>query len=137
MQRMTKARLDRFRNKLDTEIACLEEEIREMEDTDKGIGNSTILNYRKGYPSPQAVVGFEWGRYQHKQNLLEQKKKEQRDVKEWIEQIEDVQARWVFKMWYIEKMRWQRIAQKMGVMHNEDYPRVCIRDAYLKKMGIK
>ncbi|MCI8950052.1 MAG: hypothetical protein HFG49_08425 [Lachnospiraceae bacterium] len=133
---MTKARLERFRNKLNSEIACLEEELREMEDTDKGIGNSTILNYQKGYPSPQPVVGFEWDKYQHKQKLLERKRKEWEDVRNWIEQIEDGQVRWVFKMRYIEKMSWQRIARKMGYGGNEDYPRLMIRDKYLKKIGI-
>lgn len=136
MQRMTKARLDRFRNKLDAEIACLEDEIREMEDTDKGIGNSTILSYQKGYPSPQTVVGFDWDKYRRKQDLLEKKKEERENVKNWIEGIEDGQARWVFRMWYIKKMSWQRIAQKMGYGGNEDYPRLMIRDKYLNKCGI-
>jgi len=35
MQEMTRERLDRFRNRLAVEIACLEEELKMMEDNDK------------------------------------------------------------------------------------------------------
>ena len=137
MQRMTKTRLDRFRSNLAAEIACLEEELQEMRETDKGLGNSTIMDYRKGYAQPQSVVGFDWKKYEQKQNLLERKRQEKKEVKDWIENIEDGQTRWVFRMWYIEKMSWKRIAQKMGYGGNEDYPRKHIRDKYLKKCKIK
>ncbi|MCI9180105.1 MAG: DUF1492 domain-containing protein [Lachnospiraceae bacterium] len=137
VQRMTKDRLDRFRNKLSAEIICLEAELREMEETDKGMGVSTILDYRTGYPIPQGVSGFEWDKYCRKHDLLNRKRQEQKEVKEWIEAIEDIQTRWVFRMWYIERLSWKKIAKKMGVPQNEDYPRVCIRDAYLKKVEVQ
>lgn len=42
----------------------------------------------------------------------------------------------VFRMFYKQNMTWKAIAKQIGMPHNEDYPRVCIRDAYLKKMKI-
>jgi hypothetical protein len=137
VQRMTKDRLDRFRNKLSAEIICLEAELREMEETDKGMGISTILDYRTGYPIPQGVSGFEWDKYCRKHDLLNRKRQEQKEVREWIEAIEDIQTRWVFRMWYIERLSWKKIAKKMGVPQNEDYPRLMVRDKYLKNNGIK
>lgn len=65
------------------------------------------------------------------------KRQEQKEVREWIEAIEDIQTRWIFKMWYIERLSWKKIAKKMGVPQNEDYPRLMVRDKYLKNKGIK
>ena len=137
MAKMTKKRLDRYRNSLRLEIACLEEEIWEIETTDKGIGNDVILDYRGGYPQPSSVIGFDWGRYSKKRSLLERKKAELQEVKTWIDQIEDGQTRWVFRMWYGERMSWKKIAIKMGYGGNEDYPRKMIRDKYLDQKNIK
>lgn len=133
--KITKQRLEGYR-KLKWDIACLEKELSDMVNTDSGMGNSTIMDYRTGYPRPQNVMGFDWKRYEQKQMLLEKKKKEAAEVKEWIDDIEDDQARYVFKMWYLDNLRWKDIAKNIGFPHNEDYPRKCIRDAYLKQIGI-
>ena len=34
-------------------------------------------------------------------------------------------------------MTWKAIAKQIGMPHNEDYPRLMIRDKYLKNQGIK
>jgi len=108
-----------------------------MVNTDAGIGNSTIMDYRDGYPKPQSVVGFDRNRYMRKEEILKRKKKEAAEIKAWLEEIEDGQTRTVFKLWYTDRLTWKSIAKKIGLPHNEDFPRKCIRDAYLKKMGIK
>lgn len=135
--RMTRKRLNDYRNKLRWDITCLELELSEMENTDAGIGNSTILDYRGGYPQPRSVVGFDREKYERKQDVLERKKKEAAEVKAWLDGIEDGQTRAVFKMWYMDKLTWKAIAKKIGTPQNEDFPRKCIRDAYLKKIGIR
>ena len=134
-EKMTKARLDGCR-KLKWDIACLEKELSDMVETECGMGNSTIMDYRTGYPRPQNVMGFDWKRYEQKQRLLEKKKIEADEIKEWIDDIEDDQARFVLRMWYLDNLSWLEIARKIGLPHNEDYPRKCIRDAYFKKFGI-
>ena len=67
------------------------------------------------------------------------KKAKARAVEEWINDIEDGQIRCVFRMYYIDGMSWLKIADKIKAIgdHREDYPRKCIRDAYLTKVGIK
>lgn len=41
------------------EIKLLETELEEMKNTDVGLGNDTVFDYRSGYPKPQSVVGFD------------------------------------------------------------------------------
>lgn len=120
------------------EIPILEYELKQMKTTDAGIGNSTIYDYRDGYGRPQSVVGFDRERYEKKEKVLERKKIEAKTVKEWIESIEEVRTRRIFQMRYMEKdMNWVKIAARVGYPGKEDYPRLHIRDKYLKKMGIK
>lgn len=58
-------------------------------------------------------------------------------MENWIDGIEDVQARTVFRMYYIDGATWTKISNQLGYANSPDYPRLHIRDAYLKKVGIK
>ena len=136
MMRITRKLLNEYQ-KLKREIPLLEDELKNMICTDAGIGNSVIMDYRKGYPQPQAVTGFDWKRYERQQDLLKRKKEKMTAVEEWIGNIEDVQARYVFRLYYIDGLSWKKIAQKIGYSSNPDYPRLCIRDPFLEKNGIK
>lgn len=133
---MTRRRLDGYRKTMDN-IRALKVEIEEWDTTDKGIGHTVILDYQTGSPRPQAVIGFDWDKYKRKKQELSRLQKEADDIKHWIEGIEDGQTRWVFQMRYIQGMSWARIAKKMGKSYNADYPRLYIRDKYLKTMDIK
>lgn len=133
--RVTKKLLDQYR-KLKQEIPILELELKTMRNTDSGLGNDTIFDYQTGYPRPQSVVGFDQKRYDLREKVLEHKKEKVKAMDLWIDEIEDGQTRCVFKMFYRQGMTWKAIAKQIGMPHNEDYPRVCIRDAYLKKMKI-
>lgn len=121
--------------RLKKEIPILEAELWEMKHTDSGIGNSTIYDYREGYAKPQSVVGFDWPLYEHRLKVLDNKKEKVKFVEQWINSIEDGQTRCIFRMRYMEGMNWIKIASKTGYKGNYDYPRKCIRDAYLKKIG--
>lgn len=133
---MTREKLDRYR-KLLKEIPVLENELAELWLTEKGMGNSVILNGKNGSKKPESVVGFDYDRYDRRKEALQQKKEEARAIREWIEAIEDGQTRCVFRMFYVDGMTWERIASKTGHRGSPDYPRLYIRDAYLKKMKIK
>lgn len=135
MVKITRKRLDEYR-KLKREIPFLEAELDELWFTDKGMGNSVILDYSDGFPKPQSVVGFDQERYNRRKAVLENKKKKATEVETWIDSIEDGQTRCVFRMFYVEGMKWERIAVKTGYSDSPDYPRLHIRDAYLKKCGI-
>lgn len=134
--KITRKLLDEYR-KLKRQIPALEYELKEMWDTDKGIGNSTVFDYQTGYPRPQSVVGFDQEKYNRRKEALLKKKEKVRTVEKWIDAIEDGQVRCVFRMFYINSMTWEKIAVKIGYACNPDYPRLHIRDDYLKKMKIK
>ena len=133
---MTREKLDRYR-KLLKEIPVLENELAELWLTEKGMGNSVILNGKNGSKKPESVVGFDYDRYDRRKEALQRKKEEARAIREWIEAIEDGQTRCVFRMFYVDGMTWERIASKTGHRGSPDYPRLYLRDAYLKKMKIK
>lgn len=134
--RITRKLLDDYR-KIKREIPLLEAELAEMMNGDNGLNNSTIFDYRTGEPRPQSVIGFDWPLYEHRQAVLSRKKAQARAVEDWIWEIEDGQTRCVFRMFYMEGMTWERIAQKTGYSKSPDYPRKMIRDVYLDKMGIR
>ena len=59
---MTKKTLSNYR-KLKKEIPLLEYELSELRITDKGIGNSVILNGKNGSKKPESVIGFDEKKY--------------------------------------------------------------------------
>lgn len=134
--KITKKLLDGHR-KRKAEIPLLETELRKMKEGDNGLGNSTIFDYRTGQARPQSVVGFDWDLYEHRVKTLEYKKAQVRVVEKWIEEIEDGQTRCIFRMFYIDGMNWEKIAMRTGYSKSPDYPRLHIRDEYLKRSGIK
>lgn len=134
--KITKKLLEDYK-KLKREIPILEAELQEMISTEAGMGNDTIIDYRDGYPKPQSVVGFNWPLYENRKRVLERKKEKLKAVEQWINSIEDGQTRCVFRMRYIDDMNWVKIAAKTGYRGNHDYPRLYIRDKYLKESGIK
>lgn len=134
--KVTKKLLNDYR-KTKREIPLLEAELEGMQQGDAGFGSSTIFDYRSGFPRAQAVVGFDWALFERRERTLKKKKDEVKAVKQWIDNIEDGQTRCVFRMFYIDGMSWVKIADRIGYGGNTDYPRLCIRDLYLKKCGIK
>ncbi len=134
--KITKKLLSSYR-KYRREIPLLETELEELLTTDAGIGNSTILDYRDGYPQPQSVVGFDRALYERRKEILEHRKEQVKAIEQWIRSIEDGQIRCVFRMRYLDGMSWVKIAEKTGYGGREDYVRRVIRDGYLKKCNIR
>ena len=134
--KITRKLLDNYR-KYKREIPFLESELWGMMTTDSGIGNSTVFDYRSGYPQPQSVVGFDRDLYKRREKVLELRKAQVVAVEKWIGDIEDGQIRCVFRMRYIDGAKWVKIAEKTGYGGREDYVRRHIRDKYLEKCKIK
>ena len=134
--RITRTLLDSYR-KTKKEIPALQMELEMMQQEDNGIGSSVIMDYRKGYPQPQGITGFDQKRYDNRKRVLDDKIARCKAVEEWIEAIEDGQTRYVFKTYYLEGMTWEKIASKTGYSRQPDYPRLMIRDKYLREKGIK
>lgn len=134
--KITKKLLNNYQ-KYKREIPFLRQELEDMQTSDAGIGNSTIFDYRSGYPQPQSVVGFDRELYEHRQDVLKRREAQVAAVEKWIDDIRDGQTRCVFRMRYIDGMNWVKIAEKTGYGGREDYVRKVIRDRYLEKVGIK
>ena len=134
--KITRKLLDNYR-KLKREIPVLGLELAEMKQGEAGLGNSTIFDYSTGFARPQSVVGFDWERYDRRKRTYEHKKEQAAAVDNWIQNIEDGQTRYVFKAFYQQGMTWEKIAEKIGYSQSSDYPRLYIRDTYLKKCEIK
>lgn len=134
-ERITKKMLKDYA-KTQREIPLLRAELNAMNNSEYGLGNSVIMDYSKGFPSPQGVVGFDQERYNRRRATLEKKEELIAAVDNWINEIEDVQTRKVFEMRYVKGMNWTKIAQKFGFT-SVDYARIMIRDKYLIEKNIK
>ena len=133
---MTIERLESYK-KLKKEIAILRWDLNEMNTTEAGLGSSVIKDYTKGFARPQAVVGFDDERYKRKRRLLDKKEAEAEEIRNWVGAIEDTVTRKVFEYFYLDGLPWKEIAKRLGYQNSPDYPRLHIRDPYLKKCGIK
>ena len=134
--KITRKLLDNYR-KLKREIPVLSMELAEMKQGEAGLGNSTIFDYSTGFARPQSVVGFDQERYDRRKHTYDHKMAQATAVERWIQNIEDGQTRYVFKAFYQQGMTWEKIAEKTGYSQSPDYPRLYIRDTYLKKCEIK
>ena len=134
--KITRKLLDSYR-KLKKEIPILERELDELWRTDKGMGNSVILNGKNGSKKPETIVGFDYEKYNRRKAILARKRKQAEAVEKWIDDIQDGQTRCVFKMFYQDGITWEKIATKIGYSQSPDYPRLIIRDKYLKSQDIK
>lgn len=113
-------------------IRYLQIELEEIKTTDAGIGHSVILDYRSGYPVPQTVHGFDQKLYDRKRKELENRLKEEREIREYIEGIIDPKTRTVFKLRYFKRLTWQQIANEIGEF-DECYPRRYIHNKFLSE----
>lgn len=130
--KITRKLLDNYR-KLKREIPVLGLELDEMMNGEAGLGNSTIFDYSTGFARPQSVVGFDQERYDRRKRTYEHKNEQVAAVDNWIQNIEDGQTRYVFKAFYQQGLTWEKIAEKTGYSQSPDYPRLMIRDKYLRK----
>ncbi|WP_330604068.1 hypothetical protein [Blautia massiliensis (ex Durand et al. 2017)] len=134
--KITRKLLDNYK-KIKREIPILGLELDEMKNGEAGLGNSVILDGRTGINRPQSVVGFDQERYDRRKRTYEHKNEQVAAVDNWIQNIEDGQTRYVFKAFYQQGLTWEKIAEKTGYSQSPDYPRLYIRDIYLKKCEIK
>lgn len=134
--KITKKLLDEYRKMLKRDIPLLEYELEEMWMTEKGMGNSVILNGKNGTKKPETIVGFDQERYNRRKQALQNKKEKAQAVKKWIEDIEDVCVRNTFREYYTNGRNWEQVAMKVGYAGKADYVRITFRDKFLKEQKI-
>ena len=110
---MTKELLESYRSK-QAEIAELQNALLHIGDGKDMIDNDTVLDYRSGYPMPQAVVGVDWDKVYRKekryQNRIGALKEECQEVEDFVENISDSMTRRIFRMYYVEGLSQKDIA---------------------------
>lgn len=115
---MTKEMLQSYRSKKD-EIAELDWVMRHRWQDEGLIGNNVVFDYRKGYPRPQSVVGFDYDRYDRLQDrdnakkaLLEQ---ECEEIENWVEEIPDSLTRRIFRLTFIQGRKQKEVAKAISL----------------------
>ena len=116
MEEMTKERLIEYRSNK-AEIQELKYKLAHLGEGDSLIGNDVILDYTKGYPRPQSVVGRDDKRQQALQERWTKRivklETECMAVEAWIEAIPDSVARRIFRMCYEDGLTQRQIARKL------------------------
>lgn len=115
---MTREKLEDYKSKK-AEIQELEAKLRDLPGSESLIGNSVVMDYRKGYPQPQSVVGYDYDlerrRRENWEKRLNSLKAEVTEVEEWIEMIPDSLTRRIFRMYYCDDMKQNKIAKKVNM----------------------
>lgn len=132
---MTKERLSAYRSNRD-EIKELTWILENRWKSDSMIHVDTILNYSKGYPIPEGIVGFNKDKYERLQNRdLKRKewlKKENEEIEEFVNKIEESQIRRIFRLYFLDgykNINQTEVAKKIHI----DRSRVSRKiDEYLK-----
>ena len=113
---MDKQQLEAYRSNKD-EIVELRQKLRELPGSESLIDNSVILDYRRGYPQPQPIVGYDHGLEERRRERwtkrIELLQAEVDEVEKWIEAIPDGVTRRIFRMLYVEGKTQQKVAEKL------------------------
>lgn len=113
---MTRGELDAYKSKK-AEIQELEAKLRDLPGSESMIGNSVVLDYRRGYPQPQSVVGYDYDMERRRREQWEKRlaglREDVAEVESWIEAIPDSLTRRIFRMYYCEDLKQSKIAKKL------------------------
>ena len=73
------------------------------------------MDYRDGFPRPQSVVGYDYGKEERMrkayESRIEKLRAECAEVELWIEAIPDSLTRRIFRMYYIDGMNQKQIGR--------------------------
>ena len=119
---MTREQLEGYRSCRE-EIQELQYKLDHLGEGDSMIGNDVIMDYRDGFPRPQSVVGYDYGKEERMrkayESRIEKLRAECAEVELWIEAIPDSLTRRIFRMYYVDGMRQSHIAKKVHLSQAE------------------
>ncbi len=115
---MTKKKLEDYKSKK-AEIKELQYKLSHLGAGDSLIGNDVIMDYRKGYPIPQSVVGYDFEKEKRLRESYEKRLQKLREecieVEMWIEDIPDSLTRRIFRMCYQDEMTQEKVAKAVHI----------------------
>ena len=118
METIARERLEMYRNNR-AEIRELKEKLQHLGEGDSLIGNSVVLDYRKGYPQPSSVVGYDYDLEQKRrkryQDQIAKLEAEQDALEEFIFGIPDGRMRRIFQLYFLEGLTQEKVARKMNL----------------------
>lgn len=101
------------------EIEELKYKLEHIADGDNLIGNDIILDYRSGYPQPQAVIGTDREKYHRLSSRWHNRKaileEECQQVEEFIESISDSLTRRIFRQSFIEGKTQEEVSRDLHI----------------------
>lgn len=113
---MTREQLEDYKSKK-AEIQELQYKLDHLGEGDSMVGNSTINDYRTGYPRPQSIVGVDWEKMERLdaryRKRIESLTAECGEVEQWIEDIPDSLTRRIFRMYFVDGMVQTQIGKKV------------------------
>lgn len=111
---MTKERLEDYKSKK-AETVELRQKLEHVGEGDSLIGNNTILDYKRGYPRPQSVIGYdykrEWNLKNKWKSRLDELEIDCLEVELWIEEIPDSITRRIFRLCYIDGLPQNKVGR--------------------------
>ena len=115
---MTKEQLESYKSKKD-ELEDLLYRLKILPQDESLISNDVILDYRKGYPRPQSIVGRDYDLEKRRRERWEKKAKELSEeidaVEKWIESIPDSVTRRCFRYVYIDGLSQSSAGKKLNL----------------------
>ena len=113
---MTRERLEQYRSNLQ-EIRELTYKLDHLGEGDSLIGNDVIMDYKKGYPRPQSVVGYDYDlearRRERYENLRGRLQAENDNIEEFVFGIPDGRVRRIFQLYFLEGKSMEQVARKV------------------------
>ncbi len=130
---ITKEYLEAYKSKKE-EIKELRYKLDHLGDGDSLIGNDVINDYQKGYPRPQSVVGYDQDKERRLRSLYTAKiarlQAECAETETWVEAIPDSLMRRIFRMYYIDGLRQNKVSSAVHLSQASVSERI---SAYFRK----
>ncbi len=130
---MTLESLKSYKSKKE-EIAELAHKLEHLREEDSLVGNSTIFDYRTGYPRAQIVVGTDRERFYRLNSQWRQRKEQLEDecsqVEDFIEGIPDSVTRRIFRQRFIEGKTQEQISESIHISQSSICKKI---SGFLKK----
>lgn len=130
---MTLESLKSYKSKKE-EIAELAHKLEHLREGDSLVGNSTIFDYRTGYPRAQIVVGTDRERFYRLNSQWRQRKEQLEDecsqVEDFIEGIPDSVTRRIFRQRFIEGKTQEQISESIHISQSSICKKI---SGFLKK----